>query len=588
MKRRLGVALAAAFIVMVSLPATGAPTARTLAAVAGCGTTDNLIQNCSFESGLDSWSVSDSVNSGVVGDSDVTAYEGSYAFGGASDPGSDSATATLTQTFTPAAGTAYQLRFWHNGGDTTYSGGWLEASITLGTTTETLMHLTSYESQWYEETSTFVGTGATATLTFTYHLKTTDQWFIDAVSVLPYAATVPDAPTMTPGAAVAEYAGEIGMNWTPPGNTGGLKLRGYNLYAGTAPGEEDYTTPLNGSTLLTDTVFRAEGLTGGTTYYFAVKAVNDLGESLPSGETSAMAIDVPGAPTDLQAVAGDGSVTLSWTPPADDGGATISRYDFWVGDSATTLVYASSTSAVSAIVTGLDNGTTYWFAVSAHNTMGDGAPSVPVSVTPFRPLTAPAAPSLYLDSVGNGTIAVHWTAPADDGGSAITGYNVYVCEESGCQTRANSTPLSPTTTTFTFEGLVPDGRNYYVYVTAMNDIGESNASNEIMEMPLLRPDAPTAVTAVPQLTGRRMDVTLSWSQGAASYAVDSYTVYVYEYRTSKRNPEGTYRLLRKTFDANNQSFTISGLSAGKSYVFTVAAHNVAGWSDPSGYSTMVP
>ena len=598
MKHRLVVALAAAFLVMMSVPAAGGPAAQTLAAT-GCQFTDNLVQNCGFESSLDHWTASEPANAATTGDvpdswgSAVGPYEGTAAFAGSTDPSSTTDVATLTQTFTPADGVAYRASFMYMGGDAAFAGSWLEASITYGTRTVVLAynHGSGYTNAWSEEWNTFVGTGEVATLTIRYHNQT-DHWYIDDVAVVPFAVTVPDAPTMNP--AQAQGAGIIGMAWLAPDNDGGLPIIGFNVYAGLASGEEDYASPLNGATPVTDRAFMATGLTGGQTYYFTVKALNDLGESVPSGETEATAIDVPGAPTGLQAVAGDGSVTLSWTPPVDTGGATIDYYHCYFGDSAESLGQWGSVAGdvVSVTVSGLTNGHTYWFAVAASNSMGRGALSDAVSATPTRPLSAPSAPALSLDDVGNGWISVTWTAPTDDGGSAVTGYNVYACTTSGpCTIRRTSAPLAADASSYTIDTLAPNGDTYYITVTAQNAVGESDPSNEVSAMPLLAPAAPTGVSAATAPVGRRgLSATVTWTDDATAAAIDNHTVYVYAYRAgTKHNPTGTYRLLGSyVTSSDGTSYEVTGLSSGKTYAFTVSTHNPAGWSAGSTYSTPVP
>ena len=83
----------------------------------------------------------------------------------------------------------------------------------------------------------------------------------------------------------------------------------------------------------------------------------------------------PGAPTGVSAVPRDGSATVSWTPPTDGGGSittyTVTPYDGGVAQTPTTVGSAWPT----ATVTGLSNGTSYTFVVTASNTAGTGPPS---------------------------------------------------------------------------------------------------------------------------------------------------------------------------------------------------------------------
>ncbi len=231
----------------------------------------------------------------------------------------------------------------------------------------------------------------------------------------------------------------------------------------------------------------------------------------------------------LQPVAGDGSVTLSWTPPVDTGGATIDYYHCYFGDSAESLGQWGSVAGnvVSVTVSGLTNGHTYWFAVAASNSMGRGALSDAVPATPTRPVSAPSAPALSLGEVGNGWISVSWTAP-NDGGSAVTGYNVYACTTSGpCETRRTSAPLAADASSYTIDNLPPYGDTYYITVTANNSVGEGDPSNEVSAMPLLAPAAPTGVSAATAPVGRRgLSATVTWTDDATGREASTTTVDV--------------------------------------------------------------
>ena len=91
---------------------------------------------------------------------------------------------------------------------------------------------------------------------------------------------------MTAPAALADLvatsisAGQINLSWTSPG---GGTVTGYNVYRGTTPLGEDYSSPINGGTLVTSSAAYAysdTGLTAGVTYYYTVEAVNASGSGV--------------------------------------------------------------------------------------------------------------------------------------------------------------------------------------------------------------------------------------------------------------------------------------------------------------------
>ena len=91
---------------------------------------------------------------------------------------------------------------------------------------------------------------------------------------------------------------------------------------------------------------------------------------------------VPGAPVIGSVTAGDGSAVVNFTAPADDGGATISSYTATSSPGGR----SASCSASPCTVTGLTNGQSYTFSVTATNEAGEGPSSnLSSAVTPQAP-----------------------------------------------------------------------------------------------------------------------------------------------------------------------------------------------------------
>lgn len=100
---------------------------------------------------------------------------------------------------------------------------------------------------------------------------------------------------------------------------------------------------------------------------------------------------VPGAPTGLRVVGGDGSITVSWTAPASDGGSPVTGYAATAAmqratGKASAATCAAAASATRCTITGLRNGRAYRVSVVASNIVGGGAAAVSRAVTPRRAL----------------------------------------------------------------------------------------------------------------------------------------------------------------------------------------------------------
>jgi hypothetical protein len=141
------------------------------------------------------------------------------------------------------------------------------------------------------------------------------------------------------------------------------------------------------------------GLMNNTAYTFTVTATNSVGAgtpSAPSNSVTPIAANAPGAPSGLAATPGDGRVNLNWVAPQPVSGAPVTDYVVQyrqTGTSAWTPVDEGST-ATTALITGLTDGVSYDFNVTAVNSAGPGPPSTVTTSTPT------AAPTQLLPDPG--------------------------------------------------------------------------------------------------------------------------------------------------------------------------------------------
>ena len=366
-----------------------------------------------------------------------------------------------------------------------------------------------------------------------------------AVSSPVVPAGPPAAPTIT---AVSPGNGLAGVLVTLNASNGS-PITGYTVTSNPAGGiDTNAGTLVSGHTIT--------GLTNGIAYTFTAVATNAIGSSVPSAPSiSVIPATVPGTPIIGTAIVGDSQASVSFSPPTSNGGSPITSYQ--VTTNPFTFITAGTVSPI--LVTGLINGTTYSFTVKALNAAGAGLPSaVSNSVTAFGP---PNTPGTVAATSGNGSATVTFSVP-NANGSAITGYSV-TTSPGGFITTGVASPI-------TVMGLT-NGIAYTFRVVATNAAGSglpSAPSNSVI--PGGVPAVPGSVVATPGNASATVAFAVPNANGSA---ITGYTV------TS--SPGGNIAT------GVASPITVSGLTNGQAYTFTVVAINANGPSLPSAPSNSV-
>jgi fibronectin type III domain protein len=279
------------------------------------------------------------------------------------------------------------------------------------------------------------------------------------------SVTVPSVPS---GVAASAGNAQVAVSWTA--STGATS---YDVYYSTSAAVS--TTSNLGSISSTTTSALVSGLTNNTTYYFVVTAVNGAGQSTASSPAASAApsavITTPSVPTGVTATAGNAQVTVSWTAST---GAT--SYDVYYSTSAavSTTSYSGSITAAttSALVSGLTNGTTYYFIVTAVNGSGTSAASSPAaSASPSVVTAIPSVPTDVIAIAGNAQVTVSWTAS-----TGASSYKIYYSTSAAVSTASYLGLISTAATSDIVSGLT-NSTTYYFIVTAVNGAGASAASS---------------------------------------------------------------------------------------------------------------
>jgi FtsP/CotA-like multicopper oxidase with cupredoxin domain len=365
-------------------------------------------------------------------------------------------------------------------------------------------------------------------------------------------ATAPGPPlSVTAVAGVASAT----VSWSLPTANG---LSPIQSYTATASGPAGHTCPV---TLPGNLSCVVTGLTPGTSYTFTVTATNGIGTGPASAASNAVIPPTaPSPPTVVTAVGGNAQAVVSWGLPLSNGGSAILSYTATASGGGGQSCPVTLPGNLTCTVTGLTNGTSYTFTVTATN--GAGTSLASPQSNAVTPVAVPGAPTAVVAVAANTLATVSWTAPAANGGLAITGYTV--TSSPGGRTCATSGALSCNVT------LLANGTPYSFTVTATNSFGTgpaSLASNTVI--PATVPTAPRSVSAAAGAS----TAMVAWSTPASDggMPVTGYTVV--------SSPGG---LGCTTTGA--LTCTVTGMTKGTTYTFTVTATNAVG-TGPSSVAT---
>ncbi|HEY5911157.1 MAG TPA: metallophosphoesterase [Verrucomicrobiae bacterium] len=211
------------------------------------------------------------------------------------------------------------------------------------------------------------------------------------------------------------------------------------------------------------TVVEVDGLTVTLTAYHRIGA----NAYAPAGDSWTYTIGgpaLPAAPTGLTAQAGDAQVALSWNAVAGATSYNAKRAAGTPSGPYTTVASGLTTTAYTD--TGLNNGTTYYYVVSAVNGAGQSPDSAYAGATPQAP--APPSTPVLTATGGRRTVTLTWTAS--------TGATSYTIKRSTTSAGPFGTLKTGLTSTRYSDRKLAGGTTYYYIVTAVNANGEASSN----------------------------------------------------------------------------------------------------------------
>ena len=158
---------------------------------------------------------------------------------------------------------------------------------------------------------------------------------------------------------------------------------------------------------------------------------NRIGNASTGGSTTAYSTNTPtlncqvvsatSAPQNINHILTGSELSLTWGAPSNMGGLSITSYNIYKTENGSLTLLQSTADPFALITNGINPGTTYTISITAVNSAGESSPqsiSIQYAVNPSPPIN-------LIATGGNTIVSLSWTAPINNGGSAVIGYEIY-------------------------------------------------------------------------------------------------------------------------------------------------------------------
>ena len=470
----------------------------------------------------------------------------------------------------------------------------ISASPAAGTLTNAV-----YLSAEKGKAMSFTAEGLSNGIAYTFTVKTIDKSLNKSAGISTAEAVKPiDTSDKTPPAEVMALAavagnGKVSLSWTNP-----VDADLYQVEITASPAAGSLTNPVYlSATSGAAGGFMAEGLMNNTEYTFTLKTIDkalNVGKAVtvkaaPKGSGGGSSADSipPAEVMALNAIAGNGKVSLSWKNPSNE---DLYQVEISASPAAGTLinpVYLSAEKGkeMSFTAEGLTNGTAYTFTVrtidKALNKSAGAKTQNPVKPVSGTDSTPPAEVTALNAVAGDGKVSLSWTNPADE-----DLYQVEITASPAAGTLSYAVYLSAKkgeNMSFTAAGLT----NGTAYTFTVKTIDKSlNKSTGVSTATSVKPidtsdkTPPAEVTAL-QANALAGAIRLTWQDPADAdlWGIEITSQQPIVSRSIAPMPENTIFVPK-----GQQSLKISNLVVGKFYTFTVKTIDNSG-NKSTGKST---
>jgi hypothetical protein len=369
--------------------------------------------------------------------------------------------------------------------------------------------------------------------------------------------------------------------------------------------------------------FTVTGLQPATTYYFAMRVGDEVPNWSPLSNVVSRTTDqetlAPSVVADLGGAAlSPSEISLTWTAPGDDGEVgTASAYDLrWATAQITEANWNSanqfeneptpqpSGSAEAVVVSGLESGTTYYFALKAADEVPNwsGLSNVAVAATSDEQIPPAVIADFAAGNPTENSLTLTWTAPGDDGdvGTAAM-YDIRYADEA--LTEANwdgagrvsgePTPQAAgSAETFTVTGLEPSRIYYFAIKTADEIPNWSGLSNSASGVTNAETTPPATVANLGAGNETENSVSLTWTAPGDDGMSGTASEYDIRYATEPISPANWVDATRVSGEPDPgpagglETFVVTGLAHSTTYYFALkTADEVPNWSDLSNVAS---
>jgi len=290
-----------------------------------------------------------------------------------------------------------------------------------------------------------------------------------------FAGAVPTGLVAPTSVSTSRTSSSVTLQWSAP-TTSTLDVIGYYLLINDADSNaEPSVVVYDGSSVpgtLSTTVYN---LVSGSSYNFAIKALNSAGWSLLSDSLTLTAGNLPSPPSSAPTVTASSAtqIDFEWIATEEIGGAALlSNYKVYVDG---VLEATVSADVLSYSLTSVTAGNSYKITITAVTDVGEGIESLPAT---FWAVDVPTGPTFTVTGTTRDSCTFTWSSVAAPTNSVINGYVLLMDNGAGSEfSVAYNGATNPSVLEYTVEGLEKQ-LTYTVTGYAVNKAGNGVNATE--------------------------------------------------------------------------------------------------------------